>query len=331
MSTLDERNAARRVEDRFPAPRRVVALAPGELLVEAAWGGFMVVPGFNIDVAIGVARDGLHEPWTTRLVQELLRPGDIYLNAGANFGYFVCLAGRLVGAEGRVIGVEPNPHILPFLMKSLYWNGTIGNTEVFGRALSDVAEQAIDFHFDPQYLGGGAARGVSRAATDGGAELAAIDQALWSPATLPRLLDGDGRWVKGLGLMVPFAARTTTIDAIAAQLALPRLDLLHLDIEGSEPLALRGAERIIAASPGLRLITEWSAGHYLHGSTALRAAFDAAWGFLTGLGYRVRLLEPRLAADGGIHVAPPLTHAAMTASAPHGDYIWLKAEGDPFQ
>jgi protein-L-isoaspartate O-methyltransferase len=100
--------------------RRLLPLGPGELLAEAEWGGMMVVPAWNMDVAIGVARDGLHEPWTTRLVQELLRPGDRYLNAGANFGYFVCLAGRLVGARGKVIGVEPNPHIVPYLMKSLY-------------------------------------------------------------------------------------------------------------------------------------------------------------------------------------------------------------------
>ena len=66
--------------------RRVIPLLPGELLVEASWGGFMVVPTFNLDVAIGVVRDGVIEPWTTRLVQDLLRPGDIYLNAGANFG-----------------------------------------------------------------------------------------------------------------------------------------------------------------------------------------------------------------------------------------------------
>jgi FkbM family methyltransferase len=320
-----------RAHGRRTAPRLVCALSPGEVLVEAAWGGFMVVPGFNIDVAIGVARDGVHEAWTTRLVQELLRPGDIYLNAGANFGYFACLGGRLVGPAGRVIGIEPNPHIVPFLMKSLYWNGTIGNTEVFVRAVSDQADQPMPFHFDPQYLGGGAALELSRAQTDGKDEAVGIEGALWSAATLPRLLDADGRWVKGLGLMMPFTAQTTTIDAIAGKLNLPRLDLLHLDIEGAEPLALRGAEATIAASPRLRLITEWSAGHYAHGSPALRAAFDRAWAFLSGQGYRVRLLEPRLAADGGLHVSAALDHAAMTTSAPHGDYVWIRAEQDPFR
>ncbi|MGX9965103.1 FkbM family methyltransferase [Roseomonas sp. F4] len=314
-----------------PSQRRVLPLGPGELLVEAAWGGFMVVPAFNLDVAIGVTRDGVHEAWTTRLVQELLRPGDTYLNAGANFGYFVCLGGRLVGSEGRVIGVEPNPHILPFLMKSLYWNGSIGNTDIIGRALADVPGETLEFHFDPQYLGGGAPRGISSPVAEAAGDHAGLDQALWSPGTVPKLMDAAGCWVKGMGLMVPFTTQTTTIDTVMAHLALPKLDLLHLDIEGSEPLALLGAKNIIHASPRLRLITEWSAGHYSKAGPAMRAAFDEVWAMLTGLGYRVRMLQPAVAADGGIHVSPPLSHETMTEMAPHGDYVWIKAEEDPFR
>jgi FkbM family methyltransferase len=326
-----------RMEERGPLlpkaqerQRRLVPLGDGEMLVEAAWGGFMVVPAFNLDVAIGVARDGVHEPWTTRLVQELLRPGDVYLNAGANFGYFVCLGGRLVGAQGRVIGVEPNPNILPFLMKSLYWNGSIGNTEIFARALSDAADAELEFEFDPQYLGGGSSLGGAMAA-GGGSPGAGLADAMWSAENLPRLLDAGGRWVKGMGLMKSFSARTATIDGIMAQLALPRLDLLHLDIEGAEPFALLGATRIIEASPRLRLITEWSGGHYVLADAARRTAFDTVWARLAALGYRVRLLQPLLAADGGIHVSPPLSHATMTTTAPHGDYVWTRPEEDPFR
>jgi len=329
MSNLDGRTAARPAVQ--AAPRRVLPLGPGELLVEAAWGGFIVVPAFNMDVAIGVTRDGVHEAWTTRLVQELLRPGDTYLNAGANFGYFVCLGGRLVGPQGRVIGVEPNPHILPFLLKSLYWNGSIDNTDIIARALAEVPGEALEFYFDPQYLGGGAPRNISSPVAEAAGEHIGLDQALWSPDTVPKLMDAAGRWVKGMGLMVPFTTQTTTIDTVMAHLALPKLDLLHLDIEGSEALALLGAINTIRASPRLRLITEWSAGHYARAGPASRAAFDAVWGMLAGLDYRVRMVQPLVASDGGIHVSPPLSHETMTQMAPHGDYVWLKAKEDPFR
>ncbi|WP_439594911.1 FkbM family methyltransferase [Falsiroseomonas sp.] len=318
------------VSEARPRDRRVLPLGPGELLVEAAWGGFMVVPAFNLDVAIGVTRDGLHEPWTTRLVQELLRPGDTYLNAGANFGYFVCLAGRLVGPGGHVVGVEPNPHILPFLMKSLYWNGSIGNTEIIARALAETPGEEIAFHFDPQYLGGGAASGLPQDAPPGEGAPPGFTDVLWSAATVGRLQDGAGRWIKGMGLMLPFTARSTTIDTVLTHLALPKLDLLHLDIEGAEPFALLGALETLRVSPRLKLITEWSSGHYRLGAPRLRAAFDAVWGHLAALGYRVRLLQPSVAADGAIRLTPPLNHETMTTTAPHGDYVWIKTEEDPF-
>jgi FkbM family methyltransferase len=321
IRTLDETTAARASPPRAQG-RRIVPLAAGELLVEAQWGGFVVVPAFNIDVAIGVARDGVIEPWTTRLVQDLLRPGDIYFNAGANYGYYVCLAGRIVGAEGRVVGIEPNPHVFPYLLKSIYWNGTVGNTELVSRALSDEPDQSVSFEFDPQYLGGGTmlapSHPVSHLTGDGNT----LDSALWSARTLPRLLDADGRWIQGIGLMLPFAARTITIDNLVAKFDLPRVDLLHLDIEGSEPLALVGAKRLIETSPRLRMITEWSAGHYAKGTPRLRAAFDEVWAQTQRLGWRVRHLNPRLAPDGGVNFSPPLSHEQMTNSVPHGDYLW---------
>src|SRR5258708_20570180 len=36
-----------------------------------------------------------------------LKPGDVFLDVGAHFGYFSAVAARLVGASGRVIPVEP--------------------------------------------------------------------------------------------------------------------------------------------------------------------------------------------------------------------------------
>ena len=53
-------------------------LGNGLILARTNWDGHVVVPGYNVDVSIGVGRDGIHDPWPTRLVQELLRPGETY-------------------------------------------------------------------------------------------------------------------------------------------------------------------------------------------------------------------------------------------------------------
>jgi FkbM family methyltransferase len=327
MSMLDDRAQALRQEDRALPPRRILPLGVDEVMVETAWGGFVVVPAFNVDVAIGLLRDGVHEPWTTRLVQKLLRPGDICLNAGAGFGYFACLAGRRVGSAGRVVAVEPNPHLLPFLLKSLHWNGSHGHTEVFARALSDEAGREIACRFDPQRLSTLPPRCP---AAEGPDEPGLPPDGRWSAATMGRLLDAEGRWGKGACLPVTFNARTTTIDRIADVLALPRIDLLHLDLGGAEPLALRGAQRVIAASPDLRLLARWSAAHHARLGERRRAAFEEMWDFMTRLGYAVRMLEPLIDRDGGIQLSAPLTHEAMTTIALPGHYLWSRDEDDPF-
>src|ERR1700683_4353013 len=95
-----------------------IYLGDHKLLVRATWGGLMVIPTFNVDVVIGLVRDGVIEPWTTRLVQELLREGQVAINIGANFGYYPCLAGHIVGPSGKMIAVEANPHLIPFLMNT---------------------------------------------------------------------------------------------------------------------------------------------------------------------------------------------------------------------
>jgi FkbM family methyltransferase len=41
-----------------------------------------------------------------KLLRELIRPGDVFLDAGANIGAYSLVASRLVGAKGRVIAIE---------------------------------------------------------------------------------------------------------------------------------------------------------------------------------------------------------------------------------
>ena len=102
-------------------PEPPIYLGDRKLLVQTKWGGHLVVPTYNFDVAIGAARDGVIEPWTTRLIQELVREGDVIINAGANFGYYAVLSAYHAGQRGKVIAIEANPHIIPYLIDSCYW------------------------------------------------------------------------------------------------------------------------------------------------------------------------------------------------------------------
>lgn len=89
----------------------------------------MFVDSTDKSLAPHLMLDGYWEIWVTELISQLVRPGMICVDAGANFGYFTLLMADLVGPEGRVYAFEPNPPIRAVLSDSVVANG-------FGRRVS---------------------------------------------------------------------------------------------------------------------------------------------------------------------------------------------------
>src|SRR6185369_17472199 len=52
-------------------------------------------------------RDGIVEKSTIRLYEQILRPGDTYVDVGAHVGFHTLVARSLVGATGHVIAIDP--------------------------------------------------------------------------------------------------------------------------------------------------------------------------------------------------------------------------------
>jgi FkbM family methyltransferase len=77
------------------------------------------------------------EPGLAACLARMLRPGDTFVDAGANHGYFSMLAARLVGPSGRVIAFEPHGEARDRLDRHLELNGLQGRVEVQAMALSD--------------------------------------------------------------------------------------------------------------------------------------------------------------------------------------------------
>jgi FkbM family methyltransferase len=55
---------------------------------------------------------GSYEEPTAALMAQLVCPGDLVVDVGANVGFFTLLLSRLVGRGGRVVAFEPMPHAL---------------------------------------------------------------------------------------------------------------------------------------------------------------------------------------------------------------------------
>ncbi len=95
-----------------------------------------------------------------------LREGDLYVDIGANVGYFSLLASRCVGNSGQVISVEADPVTFKALTKNLELNGC-RNVSARNIAATATACRIEMTRSDPHNLGCNA---ISAATGSGGIE-----------------------------------------------------------------------------------------------------------------------------------------------------------------
>jgi FkbM family methyltransferase len=72
------------------------------------------------------------------LISKLLGKGDTYIDIGANLGIHTLAASKIVGDNGLVIAIEPNPDAYSHLLAHLVMN-RITNVRPFNVGLSDTA------------------------------------------------------------------------------------------------------------------------------------------------------------------------------------------------
>lgn len=76
-----------------------------------------------------------------RFMLDFLRPGDTFVDAGANIGLYTLLALSVVGDKGYVHAFEPNPVVAGMLRESLALNAA-SNVSVHEIGLADVEGEA---------------------------------------------------------------------------------------------------------------------------------------------------------------------------------------------
>jgi len=147
------------------------------------------------------------EHTTCEVLSTVLRSGDVFIDVGANVGFFSMMAARLVGAQGKVIAFEPNPAAYALLRGTCNSNGYSHIVEIRECALSDVAK-VVPFYVP-----------------------AVGDSGLASLRPLPRLR------------AVERSVVARRLDDEAAGLG--KLKLIKVDVEGGELDVLRGGRRLL--------------------------------------------------------------------------------------
>lgn len=144
-----------------------------------------------------------------------VQPGDVVLDCGANVGVYTRAALRAGAA--KVVAIEPLPQNIECLRRNFAPEIARGEVVLYPKGVWDC-DSVLTLHFDP----------------DETAAATFLDP--WMPASR--------------AVEVPL----TTIDKLAAELALDRVDIIKMDIEGAEPRALKGATAVLRQfRPGLAI------------------------------------------------------------------------------
>jgi FkbM family methyltransferase len=182
--------------------------------------------------SLGLSLHGAYEGYERELLRQWVQPGDRVLDVGANLGLYTLLLARQVGSEGRVTAFEPDPDSFALLRENLEANGFgdgQGRVALYQKAVSD---------------------------RDGTLRLFLAESNKGDHRTYD---SQDGR-------------RSVEIEAVALDTLLPpgeRVDVVKMDIQGSELSALRGMTRLLSEQPRVVLFTElWPEGLQRAGASA---------------------------------------------------------------
>ncbi len=94
---------------------------------------------------------GIWERSESQELAEVLRPGDTFVDVGADFGWYTVIGAKVVGPTGRVIAFEPVPTNFDYLKRNVAAN-KCDNVKPEPLALSNKAGK-VTFHLDKTNLG----------------------------------------------------------------------------------------------------------------------------------------------------------------------------------
>ena len=173
-------------------------------------------------IASWIILTGSWETFVETVLTRLCRPGMRVCDLGANLGYYTIKLANLVGESGRVLSLEPNPELFPFVRDSIELND-------FGRRVraenlaAGAGSGTLVLNYADSNMGGGNFFGM--------------------PAHLsPRSREVD----------------VVAVDDLVRDEA--GFDLIKIDVEGWEPEVFKGMADTLRKSAHASIVTEvsWS-------------------------------------------------------------------------
>jgi FkbM family methyltransferase len=163
---------------------------------------------------------GVWEPNITSWIRRRLRPGQTFIDIGANIGYYSLLAARLVGPSGHVVAVEASPRFAGAITDAAASNG-YRNIRVANAAVSDTTEE-LTFYLEHHWN--------------------------LSATTIVR---PDGSFISS------FRAQAVPLTDILTAAELASARIIKVDVEGAEAAVMHSlAGRLDQLRPDVELVIE---------------------------------------------------------------------------
>jgi len=200
---------------------------------------------------------GVFEAVESFLFTRLLKPGHVVADVGANVGQYTLLAATAVGPAGAVHSFEPVPSTYATLLDNINRNH-----------LTNVSANRAALMHQPATIALGRA---------------------------PEMIGNLGSFSIGFADMKSGVVQASawTLDDYAARKGIDRIDLIKMDIQGAEPFALRGGQRIVEHSRPILLMEVHRPSLERVGSSP-----EALWKDLDALGYRAWRIGVSLRTSG---------------------------------
>lgn len=164
----------------------------------------------------------LYEQPLDAALRRLLRPGDVVLDVGANYGHVTLLAAALLHPGGQVHAVEPHAGLAGRLEEHLTTQGTLAPVRIWPMALGEAPGTAT-LEVNPEWLGASTLRSDPNADSLTGT---------FVERRTVRVVRGDD-----LGLTVADGARL----------------VVKVDVEGFERQVLAGMPQLLARAEAVAL------------------------------------------------------------------------------
>jgi FkbM family methyltransferase len=226
---------------------------------------------------------------TLLILDRVLRPGDRFLDIGANIGMVSLEAARLVGSKGRVDSYEPNPECLQILQMHREMN-RISHWHIHPVALADV-NGLMTLSLNTQHAGEGT--------------LAPLNETLEQP------------------ILQRFDVRTRRGDEIILADDPRPPAMIKIDVEGFEQRVLQGMKTLLLDTKPVILL-EYVESHLRRAGSSRRQlhTFLAELGYLgyavstkrVGLHHRLRLCS--------------IPNSEATNDLPGYDALWVHADDE---